>query len=145
MPFQNGVCIPPICVSLRWDKTAMVLTYFDTQKGVAVAQPKAWTAAAEKTALDGLMPATAVECDGCNCWQPFPPTAWQKVAALQANHPLILNYKVVLRVTGLRVRATFGVCLPPGSKVKGADGKWHELGGGTPSHPGEKKKGKKKP
>jgi hypothetical protein len=140
-----------MCVTLGWDKTAMVLTYFDTKKGIAVAQPKLWTAKDEKDALDGLMPTTVVECDGCKCWQPFPPTPWAAVPPLSANHPVILNYKVVLQVTGVQVRTKFGLCVPPGTKVQGADGKWHEIaghagggGGEKPSKPGGKKKPKKR-
>jgi hypothetical protein len=121
MPLHKGICIPPMCVTLGWDKTAMVLTYFDTKKGIAVAQPKLWTAKDEKDALDGLMPTTVVECDGCKCWQPFPPTPWAAVPPLSANHPVILNYKVVLQVTGVQVRTKFGLCVPPGTKVQGAD------------------------
>jgi hypothetical protein len=140
MPLINGVCVPPVCVKLSYDKTKMVLTYFDTAKGKAVPQPALWTAADEMTALDGLFPTTAVECDGCTCWHPFPPGPWTPMAGLQANHPTVLNYKVVLQVTGVKVRAKTGICLPPGTQVKGANGQWRPVGG---EGGGEKSGGKK--
>src|SRR6185436_1182485 len=114
MPLKNGVCIPSVCVSVEFDKTTMLVTFVDTKKNKVVPQPALWNAATVAAEIAARTPEAGTGCDGCICWKPWPATPWTPLPTIRVTHPVVVNYKVVMDIAGLSVRARWGLCLPAG-------------------------------
>jgi hypothetical protein len=154
MPIIAGMCIPTICVKVEFDTTAAALSAI-TAAGKPVTSAAKLNAlmllfgAAYNAALAKFGAPVIQGCDGCTCVYTTPNPPWTALPPYFLGIEPNSNYTV--QISGIRARVWWGVCHPPGAKIKVGTAfiPVEEFKDGLPPKSsgsgGKKSKGKKKP
>jgi hypothetical protein len=158
MPIVAGLCIPNICFKVEFDTTAAALAAV-TQTGKPVTTPAKLQAlmllfgAAYNAALAKFAAPVTLDCDGCTCAYTNRNPPWTALPPYHLGIEPNSNYTV--QIAGIRARVWWGLCYPPGAKVKVGnalvpiedfkDGLAPKGSGGSGGKKGKKKPGKKTP
>jgi hypothetical protein len=120
MPLIGGMCAPNICFRCDFDTTGARLAAVK-QNGQPVNDPVKLQAlmmvygAAYNNAL-ATFKQVRIDCDGCHCSITNPNAPWVALQPYFLAVDQISNYTV--QIAGIRARVKWGVCYPPGTKVK---------------------------
>jgi hypothetical protein len=159
MPVIGGMCVPNICFKAEFNIAAAALAAIK-QDGTPVVDPVKLQAlmmfygAAYDAALARFNTPVVQGCDGCRCVYTTPNPPWIALPPYHLGFDNVSNYTV--QIAGITVRLWWGMCHPPGAKIKvgkkfipveeftdGLPPKSSAPGGGSSGKKG--KGGKKKP
>jgi hypothetical protein len=142
MPLVNGVCIPPICYTVKYNVAAADVEIFDARRGRV--DPNRTNAArqgglfvAQVAAYKAKYAAPlALDCDGCRCFKPPQPLPWAPMPpedippqAPPPGVPPPPPPRFQPRINGGLFQLHLGFCLPPGARIRFPGGEWQEASG----------------